>query len=1065
MTVAELEVRISGRLDDLERKLDAAKDTSRRKGGEAGSKYASEFTEKVRQAMSGFGNMISIAVTLPVTAALKKSIDSAISFERMKAGLETLMGSAKAANDEITKLYVTAKLPGLSFRQAVFASQQLQAVGFSADKARIAIEQLAKINARGGGDPENFKETVRQFTQIISLGKVTQDNLRIIEERIPEFAKVMKEQFGTTNTELIQKAFEAGKLSMDQFVDGMLSGIGKLGGVKDNIANDVDNMKDTVDQLATKVGQDLLPTMKDLLELVQEGIKWWNSLNREQKTNLERTVLIAAALGPASKLAAGLIGTIKLVKELSAAWRGTALAASAAGEVAGAVSVAMAPMVGLGVALNTWNDKRIADSNKFMSGFAEQMHQWKLEAVKAGALDPLSFARYIEQKHGATIAGYNDLHDGKINPKAEPGIRAVIAAIVAELKKQVATSASGALGTSSAIDVTKMDLSKPKGPKKDLTPDINLLPDLLIKWGKSIDTPAGSASCAVFVSKLVAKFTHGITDEVGKIEAGAKNLVDRFKTLGGRPVEEAKAKIGDLVYFYGKQFGAMKDSSGQGWHVGMNLGDGRFIDSSGGKDGRVHNISDYERATHGKAQFVSLPDRSLTSGVMQIDNDLYREQLQLIAEMVKEYIDLNKQKALATAKTEKEKVVIEQSYREGGKGFLAVARESLGLTADELRLRVNSLEVENAIGEDNRRSAEETKRQDDERRKRVRETADWLAKQTDEYLKQAGLVKDLTNVQQAILSIMEHGANLSTSGQNALLMAAELADDKVAKDKAKALDAAWTVFNGMIVPREWLNKAVRDSRNAWKEMGAKANDRFNDALKSLSERMVALGSSTEIYDNKLRLLAESFGVGNTEAEKIASGMDKARRVMDETMRVEKMEAWQQKIKQLAGTAEEFFIGMFDNLLKDGFQGFFSNVLAGFRDMLAQMAREWIAAEVRRGISNWLTGIIGGAFGATVGGGGGAQLNNNGGTGGLYGVLSPTRSLLNSAAVAGVMAAGAAGMGSVNVTVPNGGGSSVPRGVTVVVNVVAQDAASFKRSEAQIAEQMGRAAKRAVSRNG
>jgi len=63
--------------------------------------------------------------------------------------------------------------------------------------------------------------------------------------------------------------------------------------------------------------------------------------------------------------------------------------------------------------------------------------------------------------------------------------------------------------------------------------------------------------------------------------AGAKALIDKVKSLNGkREVPANEAKAGDLVYLYGPSYGAMKDSKGNGWHVGFYLGNGRMADSS-----------------------------------------------------------------------------------------------------------------------------------------------------------------------------------------------------------------------------------------------------------------------------------------------------------------------------------------------------------------------------------------------------------------------------------------------------------------------------------------------------
>jgi hypothetical protein len=94
---------------------------------------------------------------------------------------------------------------------------------------------------------------------------------------------------------------------------------------------------------------------------------------------------------------------------------------------------------------------------------------------------------------------------------------------------------------------------------------------------KGIDTPAGQASCAFFASELLGK----MGKEIPKI-GGAGALVDYVKSHGGKPEAPNMAKAGDLIYWHGKGYGEQKDAKGEGYHVGVSLGDGRVIDSSGG---------------------------------------------------------------------------------------------------------------------------------------------------------------------------------------------------------------------------------------------------------------------------------------------------------------------------------------------------------------------------------------------------------------------------------------------------------------------------------------------------
>ncbi len=80
----------------------------------------------------------------------------------------------------------------------------LQSVGMNADAARETITQFGNAVARAGGGAEQFDGVVLALSQISAVGKVTQEDLNQIKERLPEFTRVMKEEFGVVVQETSQ---------------------------------------------------------------------------------------------------------------------------------------------------------------------------------------------------------------------------------------------------------------------------------------------------------------------------------------------------------------------------------------------------------------------------------------------------------------------------------------------------------------------------------------------------------------------------------------------------------------------------------------------------------------------------------------------------------------------------------------------------------------------------------------------------------------------------------------------------------------------------------------------
>jgi hypothetical protein len=135
------------------------------------------------------------------------------------------------------------------------------------------------------------------------------------------------------------------------------------------------------------------------------------------------------------------------------------------------------------------------------------------------------------------------------------------------------------------------------GKVADLTPEIDRF-----KAGLKDGTIASENSCARFVSALNKATGVAIATD------SAWSLVEKALTSGGREVERAKAKIGDIIYYQGPAYGSKEDKAlhgGEGRHVEYYLGNNRSI---GSHDGDIHTS-----AVRQDAHFIR-PERGDQSG-------------------------------------------------------------------------------------------------------------------------------------------------------------------------------------------------------------------------------------------------------------------------------------------------------------------------------------------------------------------------------------------------------------------------------------------------------------------
>ena len=266
---------------------------------------------KFGQNMSNLGSTLTQSLTLPIIGVGAAALKSFADMEKLENGLIAIMGSSEGAAIELEKLRKVAENPGLALPEVVKASASLQSVGMNADAARETITQFGNAVARAGGGAEQFDGVVLALSQISAVGKVTQEDLNQIKERLPEFARVLKEEFGVVTAEGIR---ELG-ISSEEFIQRSVGALGNLERANGGLANTFDNLKDNVGASLAELGKAINETLN--LEAVaaalsaglQRLVDGFKSLNPETQGFIVKAGLLVAALGPAIFIVGKLIST------------------------------------------------------------------------------------------------------------------------------------------------------------------------------------------------------------------------------------------------------------------------------------------------------------------------------------------------------------------------------------------------------------------------------------------------------------------------------------------------------------------------------------------------------------------------------------------------------------------------------------------------------------------------------------------------------------------------------------------------------------------------------------
>lgn len=321
MSVAQLNVEIGARISSLSQ----------------GLRQAEREMRKFGQGMASLGNQLSLAITLPLAGIGAAAIKTAGEMEALRLAMRaTFEGAGRSiaeADAELEALRQSAKAPGLDFEQAVRGSVRLQNVGFSAETARTTIEQLANTIATTGGTAEDLNEVVNQFSQMIGKGKLFQDDLKIITGRMPKVAQLMKESFGTTTAEGLNKL----GINAREFVDVITKKMAELPRVSGGVSNSIVNAFSSVRQSLATLGESLNKTFNVTGRLDQfaawiEGVaQGFAGLSDDTQRAILGVAVFVAAIGPAIRVSGLMVQGVMAMRNAFASLRIAMLAIEGGG--------------------------------------------------------------------------------------------------------------------------------------------------------------------------------------------------------------------------------------------------------------------------------------------------------------------------------------------------------------------------------------------------------------------------------------------------------------------------------------------------------------------------------------------------------------------------------------------------------------------------------------------------------------------------------------------------------------------------------------------------------------
>lgn len=382
--------------------------------------------KKAGDQLKNVGQSMTMNLTAPIVALGAAALYSFGQIDSLKRGLISFSGSAQLAEEEFTKLREVAKLPGIGLEEAVKGSINLQAIGMSADDARVAMKAFGNAIATVGGGKENFDLAIRGFSQLTNASKPLQQDLYQIANQLPQVNKLMIEAFGTNRAEDLAAMGISGK----QLAEFLVVELGKLPPITGGIKNSFENMSDSVKISLASFGEaieknfNISGKIDQLSKFLNGLISSFTRLNPETQKFILGWVAVVAAIGPVV-LAMGVL--VNLLPTLMAGFGVFSGAVALATTSLKALSVAMnanwvvaltGALILAVVAMKNWGDstsettKRLKEQREETKKLADEKERLENPLLNKKKADPLEGINLFGEGKGYKPFGKKDFKGG-----------------------------------------------------------------------------------------------------------------------------------------------------------------------------------------------------------------------------------------------------------------------------------------------------------------------------------------------------------------------------------------------------------------------------------------------------------------------------------------------------------------------------------------------------------------------------------------------------------------------------------------------------------------------------
>ncbi len=331
--------------------------------------------------LSSIGSQLNSKITMPIVGATAAAggLVAALGWKRLvsiDSARAQLKGLGYDAEDvERISDNLREAITGGMLTMGEATSAAAAALGAGVEEGKELTRYIKLLDSAVVGSNGTFDEMSQIFARVQAQGKLTRDELYMIEHRMPGFSSAVQEALGVT-TEEMYNMLSAGEITTEQFLDVMedfaggmseavaeswsgmvdntkaniaIIGEALLSGVfeesKESIAEFLEYLRsDDVKTWAAETGEAIGSAFSNMLDSIRSAIDWWNGLDDSQKKMIGTFATVLVAIGPVlsivGRLASGIGTLVSVAGSIVGVFGGGSAAATALG---GAVRFLLGP--------------------------------------------------------------------------------------------------------------------------------------------------------------------------------------------------------------------------------------------------------------------------------------------------------------------------------------------------------------------------------------------------------------------------------------------------------------------------------------------------------------------------------------------------------------------------------------------------------------------------------------------------------------------------------------------------------------------------------------------------